>query len=100
VIAMATATGTVVGLLLFIATAVLLIKGAAPGIAVGSHLKLLGIYLPSYTVTWVGALLGLLYGLFLGAIAGAITAGMWNFTHYLYVAAMVIRASWMRMMVD
>ena len=100
VTAMAIATGTVVGLLFFLTTAVLLVKGASPGIEVGSHLKLLGIYLPGYTVTWVGALLGAVYGLLLGAVAGAITAGMWNFTHYLYMTAMVIRASWMRMMVD
>jgi len=100
VTAMATATGAVVGLLLFLATAVLLIKGASPGVEVGPHLEMLGIYLPGYTVTWWGALLGAVYGMLLGAAAGAIIAGMWNFTHYLYMTAMVIRASWMRMMVD
>jgi hypothetical protein len=100
VTAMATATGTVVGLLLFLATAVLLAKGAPPGVEVGPHLELLGIYLPGYTVTWLGALLGAVYGLLLGAAVGAIIAGMWNFTHYLYMTAMMIRASWMRMMVD
>lgn len=100
VTAMATATGTVVGLLLFLATAALLIKGTSPGAEVGPHLELLGIYLPGYTVTWVGALLGAVYGLVLGAAAGAIIAGMWNLTHYLYMTAMVIRASWMRMIVD
>lgn len=100
VVAMAVATGTVAGLLLFLATTVLLIKGAPAGVEVGPHLGLLGIYLPGYTVTWLGALLGAVYGLLLGGVAGAIVAGMWNFTHYLYMTAMVIRASWMRMMVD
>ena len=100
VVAMTIATGTVVGLLLFLATAVLLIKGASPGIEIGPRLELPGIYLPGYTITWTGALFGAVYGLLLGAAAGAIIAGMWNVTHYLYMTAMVIRASWMRMMVD
>ena len=100
VTAMAIATGTVSGLLLFLATAVLLAKGASPGAEVGPHLGLLGIYLPGYSVTMLGALIGTVYGLMLGAIAGMIVAGVWNFTHYLYMTAMVIRASWMRMIVD
>ena len=100
VTAMAVATGTVVGLLLSLTTAVLLVKGSPPGVEVGPHLELLGIYLPGYTVTWAGALLGALYGMLLGTVAGAVVAGMWNFTHYLYMTAMVIRASWLRMMVD
>lgn len=100
VLAMAAATGTVAALLLFLATAVLLLKGAAAGTEVGPHLEALGSYLPGYTVTWTGALLGALYGLLLGAFAGAVVAGMWNVTHYLYMTAMVIRASWLRMMVD
>lgn len=99
-VAMAIATGTVSGLLLFLATAVLLVKGAPPGMQVGPHLQVLGVYLPGYSVTWVGSLLGAGYGLLIGAAIGALTAGMWNFTHYLYVTAMVIRASWIRMMVD
>lgn len=100
VVAMAIATGTVSGLLLFLATAVLLVKGAPPGLEVGPHLELLGIYLPGYSVTWVGSLIGAGYGFLIGAVIGSLTAGMWNFTHYLYVTAMVIRASWLRMMVD
>lgn len=100
VVAMAIATGTVSGLLLFLATAVLLVKGASPGMEVGPHLKLLGIYLPGYSVTWVGSVLGAGYGLLIGAVIGSLIAGMWNFTHYLYLTALVIRASWLRMMVD
>lgn len=100
VAAMAIATGTVVGLLLFLLTAVLLIKGASAGVEAGPHLKLPGIYLPGYTVSWWGTLLGAVYGMLLGVAAGTIISGMWNFTHYLYMTAMVIRASWMRMMVD
>lgn len=52
VTAMAAATGVVAGLLLFLATAVLLLKGAPPGGEVGPHLGLVGHYLPGYSVTW------------------------------------------------
>lgn len=97
---MAVATGSVIALLLFLVTAVLLIKGSAAGSQVEPHLQILGIYLPGYSVTWAGAGLGAGYGLLLGALAGAVVAGMWNVTHYLYMTAMVIRASWLRMMVD
>lgn len=100
VTAMAVATGTILGLLFFLATVVLLVKGAPPGTEVGPHLELLGIYLPGYTVTWTGGLVGAIYGLLLGAFIGGLIAGMWNFTHYLFMTAMVIRASWFRMMVD
>ena len=100
VTAMAVATGTIAGLLLCAATALLLVKGPVAGAEVGTHLRLLGIYLPGFTVTWTGSLVGACYGMLLGMSIGSIVAIMWNFTHYLYITAMVMRASWLRLMVD
>lgn len=100
IMAMAVATGTVIGLLLFLATAVLLLKGAPQGVEVGPHLALLGSYFPGYAISWFGAVVGAAYGMLIGSVTGILIAGMWNFTHYLFMTAMVIRASWLRMMVD
>lgn len=55
------------GIVLFMMTAWLLIKG---GNRVGPHLRLLGQYLPGYSVTWMGGIVGLVYGAIIGAIAG------------------------------
>jgi len=100
VTAMAVATGTIASLLLCAATVILLLKGPLTGTNVGAHLRLLGIYLPGFTVTWTGSLVGAGYGMLLGMCFGSVVAIMWNFTHYLYITAMVMRASWLRLMVD
>lgn len=63
------------GLTLFLATAILVIRGGDP---VGPHLALLGIYLRGYEVTWVGAFVGLLYGLALGYVAGWAIGALYN----------------------
>jgi len=58
-VAMGVAVGTVSGLLIFIATAILIIKG---GPEVGLNLSLLGQFLFGFDVSWGGALVGLLEG--------------------------------------
>ena len=69
------AFGLVCGLGLFVATAILVIRG---GTKVGPHLALLGIYLRGYEVTWTGAVVGLVYGLVLGYIAGWAIGAVYN----------------------
>lgn len=64
---MATVFGGATGMILFIATVWLLIRG---GPFVGLHLNLLGHYFPGYRVSWPGAFLGLLYGFLSGAALG------------------------------
>jgi len=56
-VALGVALGTVLGLGLFVATAVLLLLGGKP---VGPNLAVLGSYFLGFEVTWRGALLGLL----------------------------------------
>ena len=72
-------TGLTLGLLtgagLFLATAILLVKG---GENVGAHLSLLGQFLPGYRVTWPGALLGLVYGFALGFVGGWLVGWIYN----------------------
>ncbi len=63
------------GLGLFLATAILVIRGGDP---VGPHLALLGIYLRGYEVTWGGAFVGLLYGLALGFATGWTIGALYN----------------------
>lgn len=62
-------TGLFTGALLWLATAVLLLRG---GPEVGKHLSLLGVFLPGYEVSWTGAWIGLIWGAVLGGISGAI----------------------------
>jgi len=99
-VALAVALGSIWALMLFLATATLLLKGAPEGFQVGTHLGLIGIYLPGYDVTWSGGLLGAVYLWVIGAIAGFILAVLWNLTHYLYVIMIVVRSAWWEMMAD
>ena len=69
------AFGLLCGLGLFLATAILVIRGGA---TVGPHLGLLGIYLRGYEVTWPGAIVGLVYGLVLGYLAGWAISALYN----------------------
>jgi hypothetical protein len=100
VIALAIALGTVLAALLFMATIFLLLKGADPGTDVGNHLRLIGVYLPGYSVSWSGAIVGAAYALGLGAILGFVLGVLWNMTHYIYVALIVIRTTWVNLMAD
>jgi hypothetical protein len=69
------ALGTLVALGLFLATAILVVRG---GPNPGPHLRLLGQYFPGYEVTWIGAFLGLLYGFLVGYGAGLTVGTLYN----------------------
>jgi hypothetical protein len=69
------AIGMVLGLGLFIATNVLIIRG---GESVGQHLSLLGVYFPGYRVTVVGSLIGFVYAFVLGYGIGRTIAVVYN----------------------
>jgi protoporphyrinogen oxidase len=73
--ALGSAIGSVAGGLLFLATAMLLIKG---GDTVGPNLSLLGNYLLGYQVSWGGAFLGLFEAGLGGFAFGWVLASMIN----------------------
>lgn len=67
--------GLLLGLGLFIATNILVLKG---GEQVGPHLGLLGIYFPGYRVTFVGSLVGFVYAFVLGYALGRLIGTVYN----------------------
>jgi hypothetical protein len=69
------AIGLLLGFGLFLATAVLIIKG---GDTVGPHLALIGAYLPGYSVTWTGAFIGFVYLFVIGFVIGRLIGGVYN----------------------
>jgi hypothetical protein len=99
-LALAVALGSVLGLLSFVATAVLLVNSILTGTEAGPHLAMIGIYLPGYEVSWPGAVLGAIYFSVIGAIVGFILAVLWNLTHHLYAAVIVFREACLKLMAD
>jgi hypothetical protein len=69
------AVGLLAGLGLFLATAVLVVKG---GPNPGPHLSMLGVYFPGYTVTWTGSFIGFVYAFVLGYAVGGTIAAIYN----------------------
>ena len=69
--------GLVTGLLIFIATIWLLLKG---GPVIGPNLSLLGQFFIGYQVTWGGAFIGLIYGFIVGFLIGFAIATIYNWT--------------------
>jgi len=67
--------GIIAGLLVFVTTNFLLLKGGA---VVGPHLALLRNFFPYYSVTFVGSLVGLFWGLVFGYVAGFVIASLYN----------------------
>lgn len=90
---MAVAAGVLCSLLLFLATATLLLQTVDPGQPVGPHLSKLGEYLPGYAVSWPGSLYGVFYGFLIGAIGGFVAAVYWNLTHYVALGVMLISSA-------
>jgi protoporphyrinogen oxidase len=81
-IGLATAVGSVCGLLIFLATIWIVIKGGVERF----YLQLLGQYLLGYTVTVKGALIGMAYGFSWGFLFGWLFAYLRNFfiAYYIY----------------
>jgi protoporphyrinogen oxidase len=75
--------GTVAGLVIFLATLILVMKGSD---VVGPKLQLLSQYFPGYTVTAYGSLVGLFYGFITGFSSGWGFAFLKNATTFLYMA--------------
>lgn len=84
-LAMATALGSVSGLLFFLSTIWLVIKG---GDGMALNLELLGQYFVGYTVTLTGAIKGLAYGFICGFLFGWLFAYLRNFLFAFYIYRM------------
>jgi amino acid transporter len=69
------ALGTVCGIGLFVATVILLLRDDPHR---GTHLGLLRIYFPGYSVSWVGSLIGFVYAFVGGYAAGRTMAIIYN----------------------
>lgn len=69
------AMGLFLGGGLFIATNVLVLKG---GPDVGAHLRLLRVFLPGYSVTFLGSLVGFVYLFVIGYVLGRLVGLVYN----------------------
>lgn len=69
------AIGLLLGLGLFLATIVLVLKG---GPNPGPHLSLLRIYFPGYSVSWIGSGIGFVYAFVVGYAVGRTIATIYN----------------------
>ncbi len=88
--ALVVATGLVMGLVVFLATIVLVLRGNDSGEPVGTHLQLLSNYFPGYSVTWLGSSIGAFYGFFVGAATGFIFGFGWNLSHVVFLMVSLI----------
>lgn len=74
--------GILLGLLIFVATNWLLVKGPQPNSAgqyvVGPHLGLLSQFFVGYSVSFLGSIVGFIYGFALGTIAGTFVGWLYN----------------------
>jgi len=95
VVAMAPAMGAVFAVGLFLATAILLLKGAPPGVPIGGNLSALRTFLPGYEISWSGVVVGSLYGFVIGSIAGFLLSALWNFMHVIFIGLAVLRGNWL-----
>ena len=68
-------TGILAGMVIFIATMVLVLKG---GYNVGQHLSLLANFFPGYRVTFLGSFIGFGYGFVSGFVAGLVVGRIYN----------------------
>lgn len=93
VLALAIAVGVLFALGLFLATAILLLQDVPAGYPVGPHLNALQDYLPGYSVSWIGSIAAIPNGFVIGAITGFFVALLWNLSHYLVLATMLIKTA-------
>lgn len=68
--------GLLLGAVLFLATNILVIRG---GPNMGQHLGLLAIYLPGYSVSFVGSLIGFVYAFVGGYGLGRLLGMVYNY---------------------
>ena len=73
--AMGLAFGLILGLILFIATNWLVIKGGEP---TGPHLQLLSQFFLGYRVSFLGSFIGFAYGFAVGTLCGALIGWIYN----------------------
>ena len=69
------AFGLLMGFGLFFATVILVIKG---GPNAGQHLRLLRVFLPGYSVTFLGSLIGFVYMFVFGYALGRLVGSVYN----------------------
>jgi hypothetical protein len=84
-IALGFALALVFGLILFLATVVLVLRGGYP---IGQNLSLVGQYFVGYSVTWAGAIIGFLYAACFGFLMGYTFAALRNFLVHFYLLQM------------
>ncbi len=89
-VALGLSVGTAAGLLLFLATLWLVLKG---GVVVGPRLGLLNQYFPWYSVTASGSVLGFAYGFAVGFVSGWGFAVLRNVVIFLYMSIIHRRAN-------
>lgn len=70
------AAGVLLGMTLWLATIILVIKG---GPNAGEHLALLAVFLPGYTVSVQGAFIGFVYLFVIGYALGRLTGSLYNY---------------------
>lgn len=88
-LALGISIGTIFGLVTFLATNLLILKG---GEQIGQNLALLGQYFIGYTVTFAGSLIGLFYGFVSGFVLGWLTAFLRNFVVSIYLHILKIKS--------
>jgi hypothetical protein len=69
------ATGLLFGVGLFLATNILVIKG---GENIGQHLRLLRVFFPGYSVSFLGSLIGVVYAFVVGYAVGRLIGAVYN----------------------
>jgi hypothetical protein len=70
-----TVLGLIMGVVLFLATIILVLKG---GPVVGPHLGLLSQFFPGYRVTFLGSIIGFFYAFITGFLIGAALGVVYN----------------------
>ena len=88
-VALGFSIGSAAGIVLALATLILVLKG---GEIIGPNLQLLSQYFPGYSVTVSGSFLGLVYGFFAGFIGGWGFAFLRNVTTFMTMALIHRRA--------
>lgn len=89
-IALGVALGILFGMIIFLATNMLIFKG---GDVIGPNLSLLSQYFVGYEVTFLGSLIGLFYGVVSGLILGVLIAGLRNLAVKIYMMALKLKGS-------